>query len=170
MRNTFVPFAILSSLVATPVMAATTTATLTVQAVVQSSCYLDSNAGSTLGNALLDFGPLSNLENNVDAEATTAGSALSIICTNGTTYDVAANLGSNADDQQRQMANGSNRLPYNLFSDNARSTQIANGTTFASGTGNGLSQNINIYGRIPAGTALPSPGNYLDTVTLTVTY
>ncbi|GAK26782.1 Csu type fimbrial protein [Serratia liquefaciens] len=170
MRNTLLPFAMLSSLIAAPAMAATTSATLTVQAVVQSSCYLDSNAGSNLGNALLDFGTLTNLENNVDAAATTAGSALSIICTDGTTYDVAANLGSNADDQQRQMANGSSRLPYNLFSDSVRSTQIANGTPFASGTGNGLSQNINIYGRIPAGTALPSPGNYLDTVTLTVTY
>lgn len=170
MRKTRLSFAVLSCLSVMPAMAATTSATLTVKAVIQSSCYLDSNAGASLGNALLDFGTVSNLENNVDAAADTTGAALSLICTNGTTYDVAADLGGNAEAQQRQMANGVERLPYNLYSDAVRSTEIANGSTFASGTGNGLSQNINIYGQIPAGTALPGPGNYLDTVTLTVTY
>lgn len=169
MRKVILSLAVISGMTAAPVMAATTTGTLTVQAQVQSSCYLDSN-GANLGNALLDFGTVTNLESNVDAQADTSGSALSVICTNGTTYDVSANLGSNANDQQRQMANGTNRLPYVLYSDASRSTQITDGTTFASGTGNGLSQPINIYGRIPAGTVLPSPGSYVDTVTLTVSY
>ncbi|MCE6855275.1 spore coat protein U domain-containing protein, partial [Acinetobacter baumannii] len=29
---------------------------------------------------------------------------------------------------------------------------------------------VNVYGRIPAGTTLPSAGSYVDTVTVTVTY
>ncbi|MBZ7467746.1 MAG: spore coat U domain-containing protein [Klebsiella michiganensis] len=169
MRKLILSLAVFSGLTAAPAMAATTTGTLTVQALVQSSCYLDS-AGANLGNALLDFGTVTNLEKEIDAKADTAASALSVICTNGTTYDVSADLGSNANDQQRQMSNGNDHLPYVLYSDAVRSTQISNGTTFASGIGNGLSKVIPVYGRIPAGTALPSPGSYVDTVTLTVTY
>ncbi|MFY0084261.1 spore coat protein U domain-containing protein, partial [Acinetobacter baumannii] len=43
-------------------------------------------------------------------------------------------------------------------------------TTAYSGTGTGAVQTVNVYGRIPAGSTLPSAGSYVDTVTVTVTY
>lgn len=171
MFKNLLPLALLTSLLAVPAFAATTTGSLTVKATVQESCYLDSGAGAQSGNALIDFGTISNLESNVDADTASAGgAALSIICTNGTTYDVSAGPGTNVDGSQRRMAGAGEFLPYDLYLDSNHATAIVDGTPFAIGTGTGLSQDIDIYGRIPANTTLPAAGNYTDTVTLTVTY
>lgn len=171
MRKHVFSLTLISSLLAVPAFAATTTGNLTVKAVVQESCLLDSSAGSDAGNAVIDFGTITSLAANVDADTTTAGgAALSVICSNGTTYDVSADLGANPTGTQRRMAGATDYLPYDLYADTGRSTLVGNGVTFFSGTGNGLSQDIEIYGRIPAGTQLPAADNYLDTVVLTVTY
>lgn len=78
----------------------------------------------------------------------------------------------------RQMAQGAARLPYQLFKDSGR-TQIwdATGGTAAIGgsggvsdTGTGAAQNKTVFASIPAGTTLPAPGTYTDTVVITVTY
>ena len=42
-------------------------------------------------------------------------------------------------------------------------------TDTVAGTGNGSGQSYTVYGRIPAQTT-PAPGNYADTITVTVTY
>lgn len=78
----------------------------------------------------------------------------------------------------RQMAQGAARLPYQLFKDSGR-TQIwdaTGGTTAIGGsggvsdTGTGAQQNKSVFASIPAGTTLPAPGTYTDTVVITVTY
>ena len=78
----------------------------------------------------------------------------------------------------RRMAQGAARLPYQLFKDAAR-TQVwdATGGTAAIGgsggvsdTGTGAPQNKTVFASIPAGTTLPAPGTYTDTVVITVTY
>jgi len=169
MRKSLLLLLSISGSIAAPAFASTTTGSLTVQANVQASCYLNT-AAANQGSALLNFGTITNLQSNVNADAATSGSALSLICSSGTTYAVSADLGTNATGQQRQMANGSNHLPYNLYSDSARTTAITSGAAFASSTGTGLAQNINLWGAVPAGSTLPPPGSYVDTVTLTVTY
>ncbi|KAI1692792.1 spore coat protein U domain-containing protein [Ditylenchus destructor] len=40
----------------------------------------------------------------------------------------------------------------------------------ASDTGNGQLQIVTVFGRIPSGQTLPRPGNYSDTLTVTVSY
>lgn len=171
-RFALLPIAV--SLCSTPVLAATVTGNLAVTATIQESCHLDSTAGGSLGNALIDFGTISSFATAVDADTTTAGgAALSIICTDGTTYDVSAALGNNPDGAQRRMVNTSSAtdyLPYDLYADAAYATLIDNSTAFYSGTGNGQTQAIHLYGRIPAGTLLPAAGSYNDLVVLTVTY
>ncbi len=79
----------------------------------------------------------------------------------------------NAQTTQRRMIGGATSneyIPYNLYSDTGRATAIGIATTAYSGTGSGAVQTVNVYGRIPAGSALPSAGSYVDTVTITVTY
>ena len=125
-RRIILPIA--ASLISTSTVAATATGNLTVSANIQESCHLDGTAGASVGNALIDFGTISSLEAAVDADTTTAGgAALSIICTNGTTYDVSANLGQNVDGTQRRMkaSGATNYLPYDLYSDNTYATVIA---------------------------------------------
>lgn len=171
MRKPVIVLTALASLIAAPAFAATTTGVLTVRATVEESCVLDTT-NAQAGNALLDFGTVTSLVSNVDADTTTGTNAsLALICSNGTTYTVALDAGANASGQQRRMAGGASEfLPYDLYSDSARAAPISSGASFASASGNGRTQTIPIYGRIPAGSTLPGAGAYVDTVTLTVTY
>lgn len=165
------PLTLLTSLAMTPAFAATVSANLTVKATVVSSCSLDTNASADAGNAVIDFGNVTNTLTAVDAATdTSGGAALSVICSTGTPYSVSAGLGSNASGNQRRMIGGTSYLPYDLYSDASRQSPIIAGTPFVNGSGNGVTQAISIYGRIPANTALPPAGSYQDVVVLTVEY
>ncbi|VAX44243.1 putative secreted protein [Acinetobacter calcoaceticus] len=153
--------------------AATATGTLTVKATITNSCVLNTSATGTTANAVLDFGTLSSLASNVDADTTTGGTAIKVLCNNTVPWTLAFDAGKNAQTTQRRMIGGATSneyIPYNLFSDTNRATAIGIATTAYSGTGTGAPQAVNVYGRIPAGTTLPSAGSYVDTVTVTVTY
>jgi len=151
--------------------AATATGTLTVKATVTTSCAVNTSATGVVSNAVLDFGTVSSFTSNVDSDTTaTSWTAIKVLCNNGTTYSLAFDGGKNVSSSQRRMTGGSTEyIPYNLYSDSTRATAIAVNGTIA-GTGTGAAQTINVYGRIPAGTTLPSASSYVDTVTLTVTY
>ncbi|AMX19829.1 Spore Coat Protein U domain protein [Acinetobacter pittii] len=154
--------------------AANAAGTLTVKATIANSCVLNTSATGTTSNAILDFGTLSSLANNVDADTTTTGgTAIKVLCNNTVPWTLAFDGGKNAQSSQRNMIGGATSneyIPYNLFSDTGRATAIGISTTAYSGTGTGNVQTVNVYGRIPAGTTLPSAGSYVDTVTVTVTY
>ncbi len=63
--------------------AATATGTLTVRATVTNSCVLNTSATGTTANAVLDFGTLSSLAGNVDADTTTTGGTpIRVLCNN----------------------------------------------------------------------------------------
>ncbi|EML1065888.1 spore coat protein U domain-containing protein [Acinetobacter nosocomialis] len=154
--------------------AATATGTLTVKATVTNSCVLNTSATGTTTNAVLDFGTLSSLATNEDADTTTTGgTSIKVLCNNTVPWTLSFDGGKNAQTTQRRMIGGATSneyIPYNLFSDTGRATAIGIATTAYSGTGSGVVQTVNVYGRIPAGSALPSAGSYVDTVTITVTY
>ncbi|MBJ8463922.1 MULTISPECIES: spore coat U domain-containing protein [Acinetobacter] len=154
--------------------AATATGTLTVKATVTNSCVLNTSATGTTTNAVLDFGTLSSLTSNVDADTTTTGgTAIKVLCNNTVPWTLSFDGGQNVLSTQRRMIGGATSneyIPYNLYSDTGRGTAIGIATTAYSGTGSGAVQTVNVYGRLPAGSALPSAGSYVDTVTVTVTY
>jgi len=62
-------------------------------------------------------------------------------------------------------------INYNLFTDAPRSiiwgNTVLTNTVHATGTGSSVSYTI--YGRVPP-QSTPTPGNYTDTVTVTITY
>ncbi|SSU20474.1 putative secreted protein [Acinetobacter baumannii] len=80
----------------------------------------------------------------------------------------------------RRMTNGSSQyIPYQLYKDSNYSSVwdatggITNvgGSGGVSSSGTGSAQSTNVYGRIPQGTTISStPGNYSDSVVVTVTY
>ncbi|HRM31560.1 MAG TPA: spore coat U domain-containing protein [Acinetobacter johnsonii] len=149
--------------------AATTTGTLTVKATVAKGCSVNTDASGTAANAVLDFGTITSLTANVDGDTT--GTSIKVLCNNGTAYTVAFGAGNNALSGVRRMAGGSSEfIPYNLYLTSTRATALAVDDTTASIIGNGTPQTLNVYGRIPAGSVLPTAGNYTDAVTLTVTY
>ena len=148
-------------LVGLPALAATRTATFQVRAEITHDC--------TIAAADLNFGSIGLVSTSVDATST-----LTATCTNTTPYNLGLNAGTvtGSTIENRLMASGPATLRFQLYRDPARAqiwgTTV--GTNTQSGTGNGSAQSITVYGRIPSQTPAPTPGVYLTTITVTVTY
>lgn len=141
------------------------TGSLDVTAEVLSSCNITST--STLA-----FGTVDQSSANIDNQG-----AVSLICTATTPWVLHTDSGINASGAQKRMKHASqaDTLNYNIFTDNGRSVPFPDaagtpGTGPASDTGNGQLQTVTVFGRIPSGQTLPRPGNYSDTLTVTVSY
>ena len=153
----FATIAVLA-LVPASAFAATATTTFSVTATVQATCLVSANT--------LAFGTYSGVQ--LDG-TTTVG----VTCTNTTPYTVGLDAGTftGATVTTRRMTGpAAAPLSYSLFSDSGRTTNWGNTAgSWVSGTGNGSSQTLNVYGRIAAA-QYATPGAYTDTITVTVTY
>jgi spore coat protein U-like protein len=114
------------------------------------------------------------------AGALAASSLISVKCTKSTPYTIALSVGSTAGSlftQRLMTSGGANVLQYNLY------TVAAFGTVFGDGTGTtqtvpgtgagvGTAVQTTVYGQILDSTAnqLAVPGNYTDSINVTVTY
>jgi spore coat protein U-like protein len=139
--------------------AATATGSLVVSANVLSSCTV---VGSTIA-----FGTYTSTQ--VDQTGNIA-----VVCTNGTSYTIGldAGAGTGSTTSARKMTGSlGGSLNYALFRDSSRTSNWGStiGTDTTAGTGNGLVQNLTVYGRI-ASAQTPLTGVYTDTVTVTLTY
>lgn len=144
---------------------ATVTAVLPVNATVIAACAVGS---STLAfGTFTPGGAVLNVNGN-----------LSITCTNGNNYTIALNKGSGTG---ATLANrimiGSlapGVLNYTIYTTTARTTVWGDGTASTAtvaGTGSGVAQSITVPGQIFAGQATTAtPGNYTDTVNITVSF
>ena len=141
--------------------AATATTTMTVQVTITATCTINSTS-------TLNFGSQGVLSANVDQTST-----IQVTCTNTTPYNIGldAGTGAGATVAVRKMTSSGATVNYSLYSDSGYTTVWGNtvSTDTVAGTGNGAAQNYTVYGRIPAQTT-PAPGNYSDTITVTVTY
>ena len=150
-------------------MAETTTGNLGVSITVPPTC--------TLFTRPLLFASRTFITAAVD-NATT----LSMQCSIGTFYYLTIGLGANSTGTPpvRRMASGTGEfINYELYTNVTRTTHwlsaVATAPTAAqpvagapSATGTGLNQNFIVYGRVPLQNAVP--GNYTDSVVVTVTY
>ena len=144
-----------------PAWSATATGTFAVSMTIQAACTLASSSG-------VAFGTQGVLASNVDATGT-----LGVQCTSTTPYTVAldAGAGTGATTTTRKMTAGGSTVNYTLYRDSAR-TQIwgsTQGTDTAAATGNGASQTLTVYARVPA-QSTPAAASYSDTVNVTITY
>ena len=147
--------------------AATTTSNASNSATVSSTCQSPSTATLSFGN----YNPLLNT-------ALDASTTINIRCTNTTSItSVALSAGSSGSVSQRKMqmtGATSNTLNYQLYKDSSLSTVWGtSGTALYTGlSGAGLNTDVavTVYGRIPAGQQTAKPGDYSDTITVTVTY
>jgi spore coat protein U-like protein len=69
-----------------------------------------------------------------------------------------------------EMTMGASAITYGIYQDVGRTQPWGDtmGTTFGA-TGNGLTQNLPTYGRVPPQTT-PAPATYTDTIVVTLTY
>lgn len=115
----------------------------------------------------LDFGPITGfLTANYDGSST-----IGVTCVNGTSYSIGLDNGLNYSGSQRRMSGPGGYIGYGLYRDSSRSQPWGStpGPDANTGTGNGSTQNLTVYGRVPP-QATPSAGDYQDTVTVYMTY
>jgi spore coat protein U-like protein len=165
---------ILTATLAAGVMAAgvaqsaTTPASFQVTANVQTTCSASA--------ATLAFGAYTP-----GAGALTGNTNITVKCTKNTPFTVSLNAGSTTGDAfaQRLLANGANTLQYNLYTTSALATVFGDGSTGSAtvaGTGAGVATVnavlVPVFGQLPDSTANQAavPGNYADTIAVTVTY
>ena len=139
------------------------TADLDVTATVEDSC--------TVANSTMNFGTLSVINGtNHDASA-----SVSLTCTIGADYTVSLDNGNNAGAGTQRFLNYDDgatvhQIPYNLYSDTARSTAWNSAGFNPAGTASGTSETLTVYGRIPSTAANVIAGSYTDTVTVSITF
>jgi spore coat protein U-like protein len=98
--------------------------------------------------------------------------SLSLICTKGMTYTVGLSSGANvAANGRRQMASGSNRLQYDIFSAGATVWGSATNRVASVGSADGLSnQSFGYTARIYTDQPTPPLGSYTDSLVVDVRY
>ncbi|MBA3487232.1 MAG: spore coat protein U domain-containing protein, partial [Lysobacter sp.] len=114
------------------------------------------------------FGSRSTLAGGVSAAA-----GIRLTCTSNTPWSVGIDGGSNGDPANRRMRRngiGPESVGYGLYRDAGRSQPWGNTpATSVAGVGTGVQVALTAYGQVP-GQALPLPGDYQDTVVVTVAF
>jgi spore coat protein U-like protein len=124
---------------------------------------------------VMDFGTQSNLTSAVNADvlSTSGLSSVTINCSTGLTSTLTLNGGQYGSASLRNLSSdGTNRIPYRLYSNAARTTEIGLSAPIAL-IANGTAQNIPIFGRIlPAdqSSTTPAAGTYNDTIIATLAW
>lgn len=152
---------LLSGLLGCAVLAQSTSIPFTVQAPVINDCNISVGA-LAFPNAGLLTSPVR------------ATSSLTVRCSNNTAYSISLNAGTyGSSTTARRMKNQANTdtVAYELSTalDGASWGDGTGGTVAVTGTGNGTTATMSLYGRVPV-QAGPSPGDYKDTVTATVSF
>jgi spore coat protein U-like protein len=102
-----------------------------------------------------------------------AQTTVTATCSLTSPYTIALGGGSYLNGVQRRMGDTlGDYIPYALYSNSTRTTAWGDGSALGAtvaGTGTGVAQNYPVYGSTGAQSATP-PGNYADSVVVTVSY
>ena len=172
-RAAMLSVAAVAAMGAAQAQAATDTTTFKVKLTVTESCLI----GATLPTDV----SFANQARTAAALTLDAAGQLNVNCTVGTAYNIGLNGGLNATipagtaapvlgNRRMRLGATTNYVPYELYSNAARTTFWGNtiGTSTLTGTGTGASVAVPVYGRVTS--ANVPAGAYEDTVTATVTY
>lgn len=93
-------------------------------------------------------------------------------------YDLGLGGGGSGNVGARRMSSGAAELPYELYRDagrtqawgNTPATGLLSGSILIELLGIAVTRHHTVYGRIPPGPVTAPPGNYVDTLTVVVTY
>lgn len=147
------------------------TKTFNVKLKIEESCAFSSAAPTDV-----DFGTVARSVDPADTNG-----VLSVDCTVGTSYKVSLNEGANstattATDSNRRMKStiggADYYVAYGLYQDSTYADLWGSeaDSLHLSKTAGAISENINVYGRVPAGQTDKPAGDYIDTVTATLTF
>ncbi|MBP0615841.1 Csu type fimbrial protein [Jiella mangrovi] len=142
---------------ASPASASTATGSLTVSANVAANCLVVAQD--------LDFGTAGLIDADISAEAD-----LDVTCTPGASYAIAMGAGLYSDGSTRRMrSTAGDYVSYGLYNDSGGAVAWGDGTSSDTLGGTGVGEEtVPVYGIVPPQSA--APGNYSDTVVVTITY
>lgn len=148
--------------------AASITGTVNATLTLTASCQVNGASGTSgLDFGSLNFGTETALFTSATGQVLGGGGgALSILCSSGTVPVVKVNAGTNDGKSvggTRALANGTNYVPYDLYTDTARTQLLPIGGTISLATSTGVAQTVNIYGRAVGKSGLPA-GAYTDII------
>jgi spore coat protein U-like protein len=148
---------------ATPALAQTATATLSVSATVAKNCSI-----ATTAVAFGNYDPVvANATSPLDGTGTVV-----VTCTKGAGTRIDLGLGANASGTTRRMSGGTDFLSYELYQNSSRSTVwgsgVAAGETVVTAPSK-AARTFTVYGRVPAGQDVAA-GPYNDTVVATINF
>jgi spore coat protein U-like protein len=147
--------------VAAPAAAQSQQANLSVAAAVSKNCTITATA--------ISFTAYDPVVAN-DTDALDGAGGLSVACTKGVNPALSLGGGGNASGAQRQLAFGSERLRYDLFSDSTRTSTWTTSTSVTMGVApSKVARPVTVYGRIAGGQDVPA-GSYTDTLLATVNF
>jgi spore coat protein U-like protein len=168
---------VLSLAMASSAQAATTvTGQITASLILINSCQVNGTAAGASGNnfGTLNFGTSPSLFATANSQVLGGtGSALSVLCSSGTTPVITVMAGTH-DGQSpggsRALGDGvGNFVPYDFYTDAGFSQLLAIGGTITLAASTGVAQTVNIYGRAVGKAGLPA-GTYTDTVAVQLTF
>ncbi|GLW38400.1 spore coat protein U [Pectobacterium actinidiae] len=142
---------------------------------ITAACTVNNGGGAGTTWGTIDFGSHSDLTAAIDSQvSSTGGNGITVNCSVGTPATLKIGAGANATASLRTLAPGTGtyNVPYRLYSDSTRSTEIPlSSTTGIAIVATGNPQLVPIYARIQPSdqTVLaPTAGSYTDTVTATI--
>ncbi|TCB79548.1 spore coat protein U domain-containing protein [Acinetobacter sp. ANC 4173] len=122
------------------------------------------NSCNLMAASDLNFGHIDDLSKGV-----TSSTTVNLSCPLNTTWKVGLDQGLNYDGKTRRMRNGADYIAYELYQD-ATYKQPWSSTNTSPGVGTNGAQTIQIYGKVPQSTSSVPPGEYQDSITVTLTY
>lgn len=159
---------------ASQAQADTVTGSITSTLILTAACQVNGTGGTSgLNFGALNFGTKDALFTSADGQVLGGGGgAMSILCSSGTTPSIRVRAGAH-DGQSaggtRALANGSNYVPYDFYTDAARTQVLGIGDTITLQTSTGVAQTVNLYGQARGKAGLPA-GTYTDTVAVELTF
>jgi len=140
--------------------AGTTSGDTTVNATAEQSCSITNSPSLNI-----DF---------TGFEDTTSSFNIDVVCSNGLSYTLSIDGGSNPNGELRRATDGNgNYITYRLFSDSGMTNEIGvtSGNTI-NGSGSGNVDSINIYSKVALADNNPLPpiGSYSDSINITLSW
>ena len=122
------------------------------------------NSCNLISASDLNFGQINDF-----SKVVTSSTRVTLSCPRNTNWKVGLDQGLNYDGTTRRMRNGADYIGYELYQD-AGYRQPWNTTDASQGAGTNGTQIIQIYGKVPQSAVVVPPGEYQDTITITLTY
>lgn len=148
---------------------------LTVSAVIEPGCWTGRGRMDQTSFGLIDFGELYDLDRDIDVVSSVGSGTIVFQCTAGTHYRVEIDDGLYAAGQgERRLKStdsGDNTtLRYELFQDSGYRVRWGQSAFALSGVAAGRVEELAVYARIMASPVTPKPGEYTDTLVVTINY